>query len=66
MLDGAEILDYKAITVASCWLAVTIISVAYMLIFGSQIGDVFFGVFLPVGLLVFVAALVTAYVTSKP
>jgi hypothetical protein len=66
MLGGEMILDYKAITVASCWLAVTIISVAYMFIFSSQIGDVFFGVFLPVGLLVFVAAIVTAYVISKP
>ena len=37
-----------------------------MLVFGTQIGDVFFGVFLPVGLLVFVAVAVTVYVTSKP
>lgn len=59
-------LDYKGITIASCWLAVTIISVAYMLVFGGQIGDVLFGVFLPVGLLVFVAVIVTVYVTSKP
>jgi len=59
-------LDYKGITIASCWLAVTIISVAYMLIFSSQIGDVMFGVFLPVGLLVFVAVIITVYVTSKP
>jgi hypothetical protein len=59
-------LDYKAITVASCWLAVAVISTVYMLVFGNQIGDVFFGVFLPVGLLVFVAIAVTVFVTSKP
>jgi hypothetical protein len=59
-------LDYKSITVASCWLAVALISTVYMFVFGSQIGDIFFGVFLPVGLLVFVAVAVTVFVTSKP
>jgi hypothetical protein len=59
-------LDYKSITIASCWLAVAVISTVYMLVFGNQIGDVFFGVFLPVGLLVLVAVAVTVYVTSKP
>ena len=58
-------LDYKSATVASCWLAVVVISAVYMLVFGSQIGDVLFGVFLPVGLLVLVAVFVTIYVTSK-
>ncbi len=59
-------LDYKSITVASCWLAVAVISAVYMIVFGNQIGDVLFGVFLPVGALVFVAVVVTVYVTSKP
>ncbi len=58
-------MDYKAVTIASSWLAIALISVVYMWVFGSQIGDVFFGVFLPVGGLVLVAAAVTVYVTSK-
>jgi hypothetical protein len=58
-------LDYRSVTVASCWLAVAIISSVYMFVFADKIGDVLFGVFLPVGLLVLVAAVVTFYVTSK-
>lgn len=58
-------MDYKAVTIASSWLAIALISVVYMLVFGSQIGDVFFGVFLPIGLLVLVAVAVTIYITSK-
>lgn len=58
-------MDYKAVTIASSWLAIALISVVYMLVFGNQIGDVFFGVFLPVGALVLVAAAVTVYVTSR-
>jgi hypothetical protein len=59
-------MDYKSITVASCWLGVAVISAVYMIVFSSQIGDVLFGVFLPVGLLVFVAVVVTVFVTSRP
>jgi hypothetical protein len=36
-----------------------------MLVFGNQIGDVLFGVFLPVGLLVLVAILVTVFLAPK-
>lgn len=60
------LLDYRAVIAASCWLAVAIISAVYMFVFGNQIGDVLFGVFVPVGLLVLVAAGVTIYVTGKP
>jgi hypothetical protein len=52
--------------VASCWLAVAVISSVYMWLFADKIGDVLFGVFLPVGLLVFVALIVTIVVISKP
>ena len=58
-------LDYRSATVVSCWLAVVVISVVYMLVFGNQIGDVLFGVFLPVGLLVLVAVLVTVFLAPK-
>jgi hypothetical protein len=59
-------MDYKASIVASCWLAVAIIYSVYMWLFADKIGDVLFGVFLPVGLLVFVAFVVTVIVISKP
>jgi hypothetical protein len=58
--------DYRASIVASCWLAVAVISSVYMWLFADKIGDVLFGVFLPVGLLVFVALIVTIVVISKP
>lgn len=58
-------MDYRSATVVSCWLAVAVISVVYMLVFGNQIGDVLFGVFLPVGLLVLVAVFVTVFLAPK-
>jgi hypothetical protein len=59
-------MDYKASIVASCWLAVAVISSVYMWLFADKIGDILFGVFLPVGLLVFVAFIVTVVVVFKP
>ncbi len=59
-------MDYRAAIVASCWLAVVVISSVYMWLFADKIGDVLFGIFLPVGLLVFVALVVTVVVISKP
>ncbi len=58
-------MDYRSVTVARCWLAVVVISAVYMLVFGDKIGDVIFGVFLPVGLRVILAVAFTFYVTSK-
>jgi hypothetical protein len=59
-------MDYRSSIVASCWLAVAVISSVYMWLFADKVGDVLFGVFLPVGLLVFVALIVTVVVISKP
>jgi hypothetical protein len=59
-------MDYRAATVVSCWLAVAVISSVYMWLFADKVGDVLFGIFLPVGLLVFVALIVTVVVISKP
>lgn len=58
-------IDYRAVIVASCWLAVAIISSVYMWVFGEFIGDLLFGVFLPVGLLVLVAIIVTVWLVSS-
>ena len=58
-------MDYRATIVVSVWLAVAIISSVYMLTFGNKLGDVMFGVFLPVGLLVLVAIAVTFGLVSR-
>ncbi len=52
-------MEDKAAIIASCWIAVAIISSVYMWVFASKLGDILFGVFLPVGLLVLVAIAVT-------
>ena len=59
-------MEYRTAAVVSCWLAVALISSVYMLVFESLIGDILFGLFLPVGTLVFVALLVTIYLGSNP
>lgn len=60
-------MDYRAAVIMSCWIAVAVISSVYMWVFADKIGDVLFGVFLPVGLLVLAAIIVTAVVAnSKP
>ena len=58
-------MDYRASIISSCWLAVAVISSVYMYLFKDQIGDILFGVFLPVGLLVLVAFIVTFGVSSS-
>ena len=60
-------MDYRAAVIVSCWIAVAIISSVYMWVFASKISDILFGVFLPVGLLVLAAIVVTVVVSnSKP
>jgi hypothetical protein len=58
-------MDYKTAVVVSCWFSIAIIASVYMFVFSDSVGDVLFGVFLPVGLLVAVALVVTIYVTSS-
>ena len=43
----------------SCWLAVAVIASVYMWVFGDRLADIFFGLFLPIGLLVMVGLAVT-------
>ncbi len=59
-------MDYRAAVAASCWISVAVISSVYMWLFVDKIGDVFFGVFVPVGLLILTALVVTLIVISKP
>ena len=58
-------MDYRAAIISSTWIAIALISVAYMWIFADKIGDVLFGVFLPIGLLVLVALVVTVIVANQ-
>ena len=58
-------MEFKTAAVVSCWFSVAIIASVYMVVFSGSIGDVLFGVFIPVGLLVLVALFVTIYVTSN-
>ena len=58
-------MEFKTAAVISCWISVAIIASVYMFVFANQIGDVLFGVFFPVGLLVLVALIVTIYVASN-
>ncbi len=58
-------MEFKTAAVVSCWLSVAIIASVYMIVFGSSVGDVLFGVFLPVGLLVLMALILTIYVSSN-
>jgi hypothetical protein len=57
-------MEFKTAAVVSCWFSVAVIASVYMFVFANAIGDILFGVFLPVGLLVLVALFVTIYVTS--
>ena len=56
-------MNTNSLAVVSCWASVTIISVIYLLVFGDKIGDILFGVFVPIGILVFMALIVTILAT---
>ena len=58
-------MEFKTAAVVICWISVAIIASVYMIVFSGSIGDIMFGVFLPVGLLVLVALIVTLYVSSS-
>jgi len=52
-------MEYKAAIIVSCWFAVITISSVYMWVFGSKLADIMFGVFIPIGLLILVAIIIT-------
>lgn len=49
----------RAAVIATCWLALAIIASVYMITFADKLGDIFFGVLIPIGLLVLVGVVVT-------
>jgi hypothetical protein len=54
----------RAVIISSCWFSIAVISSVYMWFFNDKIGDILFGIFLPVGLLVLVALTVTFLLAS--
>jgi hypothetical protein len=58
-------MDYRAAIISSVWIAIAVISVVYMWVFADKVGDILFGVFLPIGLLVLVALIVTVVVVNS-
>jgi hypothetical protein len=60
-----KIMEYKAAIIVSCWFAVVTISSVYVWVFGSKLADIMFGVFIPIGLLILVAIIVTFAVASS-
>ena len=58
-------MEFRTAAVVSCWISIAIIAAVYMMLFAESIGDVMFRIFLPIGLLVFVALGVTLYLESK-
>ena len=58
-------MESRAAVAVSCWFAVAIISVAYMWLFADKVGEALFGIFLPIGLLVLVAVVVTFGMISR-
>jgi hypothetical protein len=55
----------RAAVIASCWFALAIIASVYMFVFVDKLGDILFGVFLPVGLLVLVGLIVTIILSDS-
>ncbi|MEJ2280470.1 MAG: hypothetical protein P8X97_00905 [Candidatus Bathyarchaeota archaeon] len=49
----------KAFVIASCWFSLAIIASVYMFTFADKLGDIFFGVLIPIGLLVLAGIIVT-------
>jgi len=54
----------RAAVIASCWFSLALIASVYMVVFADKLGDVLFGVFLPIGLLVLAGLAVTFFLTS--
>ncbi len=55
----------KAIVITSCWFSLAIIASVYMFTFADKLGDIFFGVLIPIGLLVLAGIIVTFIVSEN-
>ena len=57
-------MESKNLIAFGCWISVTIIAVVYMLVFGQTVGDIMYGVFMPIGMLLLFAFFVTIIVVN--
>lgn len=64
-IEVSKLDSSKAAVIVSCWFALAIIASVYMLAFADRLGDIFFGVLVPIGLLVLVGVIVTFVLTEK-
>jgi hypothetical protein len=55
----------RAGVIVSCWFSLALIASVYMIVFADKLGDILFGVFLPIGLLVLVGLTVTFFLASS-
>jgi len=58
-------MEFRTAAVVSCWISIAVIASVYMIIFGSIVGDILFGIFFPIGLLVLAGLIVTLYLASS-
>ena len=58
-------MESKYLIAFGCWISVTVIAVVYMLVFGEIVGDIMFGVLLPIGALLLFAFVVTILVVNN-
>jgi len=58
-------MESKNLIAFGCWISVTVIAVVYMLVFGEIIGDIMFGVLIPIGMLLLFAFVVTIVVVTS-
>ncbi len=59
-------MDYKKGMVASVWLSVAAVAIASTVMYVNGFSDVLFGLFLPIGIMVLMATILTVYVLSRP
>ncbi|HER54663.1 MAG TPA: hypothetical protein ENO13_02050 [Candidatus Bathyarchaeota archaeon] len=57
-------MESKNLIAFGCWISVTVIAVVYMLVFGQTVGDIMYGVFMPIGMLLLFAFFVTIIVVN--
>jgi hypothetical protein len=55
----------RAIAICSCWFSLAIIASVYMFTFADKIGDIFFGVLIPIGFLVLAGIIVTFFLAEN-
>ena len=57
-------MESKNLIAFGCWISVAVIAVVYMIVFGQTVGDIMYGVFMPIGFLLLFAFAVTIIVVN--